>query len=145
MNEFVSKVVSSLGVDTDTAESATGALLKVARDRLSGDEYSKVAANVEESDRLIEKAPQEREPASGAKEAAQGLLGRAMDAVGAEKGGSLGVGSLLATAGLKPGQMPQFVEMFVEYLRSKAGADVAGNLLSKVSGLLDLKAGDASV
>ncbi|HCA46855.1 MAG TPA: hypothetical protein DEP45_05685 [Armatimonadetes bacterium] len=133
MNEFASRAASALGVDTDTAESATGALLKVARDQLSGEEYSKVAANVEESDRLIERAPQERESGAGARQAAQGLLGRAMEAVGAEKGGSVGIGALPGTAGLKPGQTPRFVEMFIECMRGRAGADVAESLLSKAA------------
>lgn len=145
MNEFVKKVVSTMDVDLDTAQSATGALLKAARDNLTSDDYATVAENVENVDGLIAKSPQEKKPDEGIKEAAQGVLGRAAEALGAEGAGSLGVGTLLGAAGLAPDQMPRFVDMFLEYMREKVGSDVVGNMLSRMSGLLDLKSGDVSV
>ena len=145
MTEFVEKVVSSMDVDADTARSATGALFKAARENLSSDDYATLAENVDNVDGLIAQSPQEQKPEEGIKEAAQGLLGRAAEAVGAEGAGSIGVGTLLGAAGLKPDQMPQFVDMFLEHMREKVGSDVVGNMLSKMSGLLDLKSGDATV
>lgn len=131
-----------MNVDEDTAQSATGALLKAARNNLSAEDYAKVAENVENVDGLIAKSPQEQKPDQGVKEAAQGLLGRATEALGGDTGGSLGIGTLLGAAGLKPDQMPEFVDKFLDYLREKVGSDVVGNMLSKMSGLLDLKSGD---
>ncbi|MFW6437452.1 MAG: DUF2780 domain-containing protein [Armatimonadota bacterium] len=142
MNDFVKRIVSSMNVDEDTAQSATGALLKAARNNLSAEDYAKVAENVENVDGLIAKSPQEQKPDQGVKEAAQGLLGRATEALGGDTGGSLGIGTLLGAAGLKPDQMPEFVDKFLDYLREKVGSDVVGNMLSKMSGLLDLKSGD---
>lgn len=142
MNEFVQKAVSTLNIDADTAQSAAGALLKAARENLSSEDYAKVAENVEDVDGLIEKSPQESGADEGIAGAAKGLLGRATEALGGEGGGSLGLGALLAASGLKPDQMPQFVDTFIEYVREKVGSDVAGNMLSKMSGLLDLKSGD---
>jgi hypothetical protein len=145
MNEFVKKVVSTMDVEMDTAQSATGALLKAARENLTSDDYATLAENVENVDGLIAKSPQETEPDEGIKEAAQGVVGRAAEALGAETGGSLGVGTLLGAAGLTPDQMPRFVDMFIEYMRENVGSDVVGNMLAKMSGLLDLKSGDTTV
>jgi hypothetical protein len=145
VNDFVTKVVSGMDVDMDTAQSATGALLKAARENLSSDDYAKLAESVDNVDGLIAQSPQEQKPTEGIEEAAQGVLGRAAEALGAETGGSVGVGTLLGAAGLKPDQMPQFVDMFLEHMREKVGSDVVGNMLSKMSGLLDLKSGDATV
>ena len=145
MNDFVKKVVSTMDIEADTAQSATGALMKAARENLSSDDYAKLAESVENVDGLIAQSPQETEPEEGVKEAAQGVLGRAAEALGAETGGSLGVGTLLGAAGLTPDQMPRFVDMFIEYMREKAGSDVTGNMLSKMSGLLDLKSGDTTL
>jgi len=142
MNEFVKNIVSSMNVDEDTAKSATGALLKAARENLSSEDYSKLAENVENVDGLIAQSPQEKKPEQGIKEAAQGLLGRATEALGGESGGSIGLGALLAAAGLKPDQMPDFVQKFLDYIQEKVGSDITGNMLSKMSGLLDLKSGD---
>ncbi|MFO8082338.1 MAG: DUF2780 domain-containing protein [Armatimonadota bacterium] len=145
MNDFVKNAVSTMSIDADTARSATGALLKAARENLSADDYAKIAENVDGVDELIAESPQEKKPEEGIKEAAQGLLGRATEALGAETEGSVGVGALLGAAGLAPEQMPRFVDMFVEYMREKVGSDVTGNMLSKMSGLLDLKSGEATV
>ncbi|MFP4249388.1 MAG: DUF2780 domain-containing protein [Armatimonadota bacterium] len=142
MNDFVKDAVSTMNIDADTAQSATGALLKAARENLSADDFAQIAENVDGVDDLIAESPQEKEPQEGIKEAAQGLLGRATEALGGEKGGSVGVGTLLGAAGLKPDQMPRFVDMFIEYMREKVGSDVTGNMLSKMSGLLDLKSGE---
>lgn len=144
MNEFVKKVVSTMGIDAETAQSGAGALLKAARENLGAEDYAKVAQNVEGVDGLIDKSPQEAGAEEGISGVAQGLVGRAVEAVGGEQEGSLGVAALLGAAGLKPDQMPEFVEMFLEYLREKAGSDVVGNMVSKMSGLLDLKGGDLS-
>ncbi len=145
MNDFVTKVVSTMDVDMSTAQSATGALLKAARENLSSDDYATLAENVDDVDGVIEKSPQETEPEEGIKEAAQGVLGRAAEALGAEGAGSIGIGTLLGAAGLAPDQMPRFVDMFLEHMREKVGSDVTGNMLSEMSGLLDLKSGDATV
>jgi len=145
MEDFLSEVVSRTGVDLDTAKSATGVLLRAARENLDSGDYAKLAGKLDGVDEAIAASPQETEPAEGLKQAAQGLLGRAAEAVGAEKSGAVGVGALLGIAGLKPDQMPGFVNMFLEHLRGKVGSDVVGNMLSKLPGLLDLKSGEAPV
>ena len=145
MNDFVQQAVSALGLDVGTAQSAVGALLKGARDNLPSEDYATLAENIDGVDELIDASPQETSGAEGVQGAVKGVLGRVADALGAEKHGSVGAGALLGLAGLTPEQMPRFVEMFLEYVRERAGADVAGNLISKMSGLLDLKSGDASV
>jgi len=144
MQDFITRVVSSMDVDADTAKSATGALLHAARENLDARDYAKLAEKLDGVDDAIARSPQETEPQAGLKQAAQGLLGRAAEALGAEKSGTLGVGALLGIAGLQPDQMPGFVEMFLEYLREKVGSDVVAGVLGKLPGLLDLKSGDVT-
>lgn len=144
MQDFISKVVSSLGVDMDTAQAATGTLLHVARENLGASDFAKIAEKLDGVDEAIAHSPQEGAPQEGLAGAAQGLFGRAAEALGAEKSGTLGIGALLGLAGLKPDQIPGFVEMFLEYLRQKVGSDVVAGLLGKLPGLLDLKSGDVA-
>lgn len=145
MKDFLTEVVREMDVEMGTAQSAAGALLKAARDNLSHEDYATLSDSIDGADELIAQSPQETKPEEGIKEAAQGVLGRAAEALGAEKSGSLGVGTLLGAAGMAPDQMPRFVEMFLEYVRENAGSDVAGSMVSKMSGLLDLKSGDISI
>lgn len=145
MKDFLTQVAGEMDIGMKTAQSGAGALLKAARDNLSYDDYATLSDSIDGVDELIEQSPQETKPEEGIREAAQGVLGRAAETMGAESAGSLGVGTLLGAAGLAPDQMPRFVEMFLEYVREKAGRDVAGNMVSKMSGLLDLKSGDISV
>jgi|LSQX01.2.fsa_nt_gb hypothetical protein len=144
MNDFVKQAVSKLGLDVETAQSGAGALFKAARNNLSSEDYAKLSENVEDVDGLIAKSPQEGGADEGIGGMAKGLLGKATEALGGDKGGSLGIGALLGAAGISTDQMPGFVNMFIDYIRDKVGSDVAGNLLSKMSGLLDLKAGEAT-
>ncbi len=145
MNDFLTQVVSEMDLDMDTAQSGAGALLKAARDNLTAEDYAILAESIDGIDELIAQSPQKTKPQEGIKEAAQGVLGRAAEALEAEKSGSLGMATLLGAAGVAPDHMPRFVEMFLEYVREKAGADVTGNMVAEMSGLLDLKSGDVSV
>jgi hypothetical protein len=144
MNDFVKQAVSKLDLDVETAQAGAGALFKAARDNLSSEDYAKLSENVENVDGLIARSPQEGGAGEGIGGMAKGLLGRATEAIGGEKGGSLGIGTLLGAAGVSADKMPRFVNMFIDYIRDKVGSDVAGNMLSKMSGLLDLKAGEAT-
>lgn len=62
MQDCISKVVSSLGVDADSATSATGALLHAARENLDASDYAKLAEKLDGVDDALARAPQQTRP-----------------------------------------------------------------------------------
>ncbi len=125
MNELIAMLVKQLGVQQGQAEGGAGLLFKLAQSKLGGD-FSKVSGALPGVTDLIGKAPE----AGGAGKLIGGLLG----AIGGDK--AKGLAGLASLAGgfsqlkLDSGMIAKFVPIVLEFVKSKAGADIVG-LLSK--------------
>jgi len=118
MKELIDLITTQLKVDERQAQGGAGILLKAARDKLGGGEFTKMLGSVPGIDGLINKAPQ-----SGG-----GLLGGLASMAG-------GNAALLATIvggftklNLTPEHAKQFVPVILGYLRTKVGPDVVSRL-----------------
>ena len=117
MNELVGMLVKQLGVQEGQAAGGTGLLLKLAKDKLGGADWQKVAGAVGGADQLVQSAPQ---PGGAA-----GLLGGLASAMGAGKLGDLAsLAGGFEKLGLNKDMIAKFIPVVLNFLQNKGGADL---------------------
>jgi hypothetical protein len=119
--ELTDQLTSNLGVNESQAKGGAGLLLKLAKDKLSGGDFSRVSAAVPGIDGLIGAAP------SGG-----GALGGLGEVFGGGGLGSLaGLAGGFANLGLDAGMIGKFIPIVLSFVQSKGGDQVKG-ILEKV-------------
>ncbi|MEW8489334.1 MAG: DUF2780 domain-containing protein [Candidatus Thiodiazotropha endolucinida] len=119
-NSLLDSLTSQLGITTEQAAGGAGALFELARNRLTNEDFSQIAAVVPDLDSLIAAAPSLSDATSGA----------GAGAVASMLGGESGLGNLagLATSfsqlGLSPDMIGQFTPIVLEYLQQAGGGTV---------------------
>ncbi len=112
--DLTSHLVQALGVTQEQAQGGAGSILKYAKDKLSGDDFAKVAAAVPDTNALLSAAPS----ISG--------LGSAFGNIG-------GIASLAGSfqqLGLSKEMVGKFVPEILSYVESKGGTEVSNILAS---------------
>jgi hypothetical protein len=116
--ELVDQLTKNLGVSEAQAQGGAGLLFKLAKEKLSGGDFGKVAGAVPGIDKLIGAAP------------SAGVLG----GLGKMFGGAGGLASLaggFSKLGLDSGMIGKFVPIILSFVQSKGGDAVKG-ILGKV-------------
>ena len=118
MNELISQLMGSLGLDAGQAKGGAGLFFKIIKEHLGEGDFSKVAAKVGDVDDAIGAAP-DTDSGIG------GLLGGLASAVGGEKAGSL----VDLAAGFKKldidaGKLDDFLEIGLGFLKDKGGSEI---------------------
>ncbi|MCG7862974.1 MAG: DUF2780 domain-containing protein [Candidatus Thiodiazotropha endolucinida] len=117
-NSLLDSLTSQLGITTEQAAGGAGALFELAKNRLTNEDFSQIAAVVPDLDSLIAAAPSLSDATSGS------------GAVASMLGGESGLGNLagLATSfsqlGLSPDMIGQFTPIVLEYLQQAGGGTV---------------------
>ncbi|MEW8137071.1 MAG: DUF2780 domain-containing protein [Candidatus Thiodiazotropha endolucinida] len=117
-NSLLDSLTSQLGISTEQAAGGAGALFELAKNRLTNEDFSQIAAVVPDIDSLIAAAPSLSDSTSGP------------GAVASMLGGESGLGNLagLATSfnqlGLSPDMIGQFTPIVLEYLQQAGGGTV---------------------
>src|SRR5882672_5073533 len=116
MKELIDSLTRSLGISGAQAEGGAAVLFKAAKDKLGGDEFSKLLGGVPGLGDLMKKAP-----------AAGGGLGGMLGGLAGAMGGNAG---LIATVvggfgklGLKAEDARKFVPVILDFLRTQVGPD----------------------
>ena len=128
MNELISQLMGSLGLDAGQAKGGAGLFFKIIKDQLEDGDFSKIISKVGNVDDVLGAAP-DTDSGIG------GLLGGLASAVGGEKAGSL----VDLAAGFKKldidvGKLDDFVEVGLGFLKDKGGSeivDLVKGILSK--------------
>ena len=113
--ELVDQLTKNLGVSEAQAQGGAGLLFKLAKEKLSGGDFGKVAGAVPGIDKLIGAAP------SG------GILG----GLGKMFGGVSGLAGLaggFSKLGLDSGMISKFIPIILSFVQSKGGDAVKGIL-----------------
>jgi Protein of unknown function VcgC/VcgE (DUF2780) len=116
--ELVGQLAKELDATPEQAAGAAGALFNVAKDKLSADDWSKVAAAVPGMDGLMKAAP-------AATAGTSGVAG----AMGKTAGGMATAASAFSSLGLKPDMVSKAVPILTDYV-SKSGGTEVGQLLA---------------
>jgi hypothetical protein len=116
--ELVGQLAKELGSTTKQAEGAAGSLFRLAKTRMTPENFGKVANAVPGMDGLLAAAP--------ALEAKGGGAGAVGKKVGAEGLGSLAeVAQSFRKLGLKPDMVKKAVPVVTDYIGKKGGGDLA--------------------
>jgi hypothetical protein len=116
-SELVGQLAKELGSTTKQAEGAAGSLLRLAKTRMTPEDFSKVATAVPGVDRLLAAAPALE---------AKGAAGALAKKVGAEGlGGLAEVMESFRKLGLKPDMVKKAVPVVTDYIGKRGGGDLA--------------------
>jgi hypothetical protein len=120
--ELIDTLTKNLGVSESQAQGGTGLLLKLAKDKLGGGEFSKIAAAVPGANGLADGAP------SGG---ALGGLSKMLSGLGGNKGGAAGVAGLaggFSKLGMDANMIGKFIPIILSFVQSKGGDGVKSML-----------------
>lgn len=124
--ELIKLLTDNLGITNDQAKGGAGLLFKMAKDKLSKEEFGQVAGSIPGTEELIGAAP------------SSGGLGSAIGSITSAIGGkSGGLGNLASLAGgfskldMDSGMIGKFIPIILSFVQSKGG-DVIKGLLEKV-------------
>ena len=121
MKELVDMLTSQLGVSGTQAEGGAAVLLKAARDKLGGEEFTRLLGNVPGLPDLMRKAP-----STGG--GLGGLLGGLAGAVGGNAALISTIMSGFGKLGLNVDDAKRFAPVVLSFLKAKVGPDVAEKL-----------------
>jgi Protein of unknown function VcgC/VcgE (DUF2780) len=118
--ELVGMLTTEVGVTAAQAEGGAGALLGLAKSRLSADEFTKVSTAIPGTDALLKAAP-----------AAAAGAGGALGSVAGASGGLASLAGSFSKLGLTPDSAAKFAPVLMKYVNAK-GATEAASLLGRV-------------
>ena len=118
--ELIDQLTKTLGISETQAKGGAGLLFKQAKEKLSGEDFTKVSSSVPGIDGLINAAP-----ASGG-----GLLGGVTKMFGGGSG-LAGLAGGFSKLGLDSGMIGKFVPIILSFVQSKGGDGVKA-ILEKV-------------
>ena len=121
MKELIDQLTKSLGISGLQAEGGAAVLFKAAKDKIGGEEFSKLLGGVPGLSDLIKKAP----ATSGG---LGGMLGGLANAMGGNAGLIATIVGGFGKLGLKPDDAKKFVPVILDFLRTKVGPDVVSKL-----------------
>lgn len=121
---LVGTLMSQLGVSDQQASGGAGLLFKLARDKLSSEQFSQISAAVPEASTLVGAAP-----ASGG--GVMGMLGKAM---GGQAGDLASLAGGFSQLGMDAGMIQKFIPIVLEFVQQRGGAGAAGLLQQVLKG-----------
>jgi hypothetical protein len=136
MQEFIQMAVNQLGIKEETARSATGGLLQVLQENVGAGDFQNLQDAIPGASDLLKSVSGGGEAGGGS--LLKGVMGKALSTVGVDGGAALGIIGMLSQTGLGAKQVTEFVPMFVNFLKDKAGAGMVTQLLGKVPELKKL-------
>jgi len=116
-------LMNNLGVTKPQAEGGSGALFKLAKERLSKPEFQQVAKTVPNADALIKAAPK-----TGASKSGFGKITSLLGGSATSVGGMAGLAGSFSKLGLGSGMIGKFTPIILDYVQNKGGTGVM-NLL----------------
>jgi hypothetical protein len=128
MKELVDLLIRQLGVTGAQAEGGAAVLLKAARDKLGGDEFTRLLGGVPGLTDLLGKAP----PSGGG--GLGGLLGGLAGAVGGNAALISTIMGGFGKLGLTVDDAKRFAPVILSFLKTKVGPDVASKLEKTLRG-----------
>jgi len=126
--DIIQEIMKQVGVSETQAKGGAGLLFKLAKDKLSGADFSSLAKSIPQVNDLIKQVP--------APSGAAGMLGGLAKSLGAGDLGSLaGMASSLSSLKLDKNTISKFVPVIIDYLKKQGNgqlADLIGKYIPKM-------------
>jgi hypothetical protein len=124
--EIVSVLTEKLGITEDQAKAGSGAILKMAKQKLGKDDFNKIAEVIPGMDELLAAAPE-----GGGLGRMIGSLASSLGVGGGKLGSLAGLADNFKKLGLDADMVGKFVPIILSFVQSKGG-DAIKNLLAGV-------------
>ncbi len=124
--ELLQMLSSQLGITEEQAKGGSGLLLKMAKEKLGSDEFSKVASSVPGLDDLISSAPE-----SGGLAGALGGLASSLGGGAGQLGNLAGLAGGFKNLNLDASLVGKFIPVILSFVQSKGG-DSVKSILERV-------------
>ena len=121
MDELVSRITASVGVDEDIARQAVGIILSFLQKEGDGEKVAVLLERIPGAKELVADTPDTGDAAGGL----GGLMG----------GGAMAVLNALQGIGLGMGQIQGVTQETVAFARERAGDDVVDDIVASIPGL----------
>ena len=137
MDEFIQLAMKSLGSDAGPTRAATGGILNLMKEHADAADFGKLLGALPGADALMKEGP---EP--GASEKLGGMVGGLVGQITGQPNAGEAVGALsfLTKSGLDIGKIGTLFSLFMQFARSKAGADLVNRIVGQVPELQKLRA-----
>jgi hypothetical protein len=122
--DLIGMLTSQLSVSNQQASGGAGLLFKLAREKLSAEQFSQLSAAVPEAATLPAAAP-----ASGG-----GLMGVLGNAMGGKAGDLASLAGGFSKLGMDADMIQKFIPVVMSFVQQKGGAGVAGLLQQALKG-----------
>ncbi len=133
IQDFISLASKQMNIGEGTAKSATGGLLGAIQQNAAPADFTKLLGALPGASSLVGAPAQEAAPSPGGvgglMGAVSGLVG---GAVGGKAGGAMSLIGTLQRSGLSASQGGDFVKLFLNFVKEKAGPALLGSLTSKM-------------
>ena len=134
IQDFIQMAAQHLGAPEGAVKSATSAVLGAVEKEADGGDFQQLLGAIPGAADLLKGA----DGAEAGGGLLGGLMGQAGSALGGNLGGAVGLLGMLQGTGLKSEQFGPFVSLFLKFVQSKAGKDLADRLLSQAPQLAKL-------
>lgn len=134
IQDFIQMAAQELGAPEGAVKSATSTVLGAVEKEADGGDFQQLLGAIPGAADLL-KGSSGTESGSGL---LGGLMGQVGPALGGNLGGAVGLLGMLQGTGLKSEQFGPFVSLLLNFLKSKAGKDLVGRLLSQAPQLAKL-------
>ncbi|MGE0489402.1 MAG: DUF2780 domain-containing protein [Vulcanimicrobiota bacterium] len=129
ISDFIASASRSLDLDQGTAENATSGLLSALQKQVAQGDFQELLNQVPGAADLVQ-SPEGVGAGFGS------LMGAAAGALGGDKvAGLTQLVSALSGSGLDADKAPSFLSMFFEFVKQKAGEQLASRLAGQIPGL----------
>ncbi len=118
-------LTTELDVSEEQAKGGAGAIFNFAKSKLSGEDFSQIAAAVPGMDKLLGAAPKA--------DALGGMLGNALGGDGGSLAAAAALAGPFSKLGLDEGMVAKFLPIVFSYVRKKGGEKAFG-MLNKILG-----------
>lgn len=153
MNDVLGRIAAQLGMSPDQAQAGAGSVFQLIRESASKMDFDQLVQAVPQASSWMKKAAGvQAAPAATPLGGLGDLLGQATEMFGGGSGGAggglAGVGQVIAVLsklGIDPDTAAKFLPMLLQFLQSKAGADLLGRLAGSVPFLKEVLAGGSGV
>lgn len=129
MDEFIQLAMKSLGSDAGSTRAATGGILKLFKKHADGADFKQLLGALPGADAIMKEGP-----APGLGEGLGGIVGEVVGQMTGKPSAGEAIGSLsfLTRSGLDIGRITKLVPLFLQFARSKAGADLVARIAGTV-------------
>jgi hypothetical protein len=151
MSDILGQIAAQLGLSPAQAQAGAGSVFQLIRESAAKVDFDQLLQAVPQASSWMKKAAGvQAAPAATPLGGLGDLLGRATEMFGGG-GGAGGLGglgqviSVLTKAGIDPDTAAKFLPMLLQFLQSKAGADLLARLSQSVPFLKELQGGAGGV